>query len=488
MKQFKGEVKMSDEKNLEEQEYNPRKATLGEAIITFVLLIVIMSVSIIVFELDPHMPMFIGVIIAALMALKIGYKWDDIEQSMVKGITQALQSIMILAIIGVLVGVWIVGGIVPSMIYYGLMILKPSIFLVATVLVCSITSLATGSSWGTAGTMGIALMGVAQGMNIPAPVAAGAVISGAYFGDKMSPLSDTTNLAPAMAGTDVFTHVKAMMKPTVISYIITLVAFGIITTRYSGSGGDTTMITMLQEGMEDTFNISPILLLPPIIVIVSIALKTPALPGIVLGIISGAILGLILQPGIDFGDVLGAGMSGYVSETGVEALDSLLTAGGLEGMMFSISLTIIAMMFGGIAERTGQLEAIVNAVLKGVKSLTGLVTITILTGILSNATMPEQYISIVIPGRMYAPVYKERGYHPKLLSATLEGGGTVTSALIPWNTCGVYLQGVLKVDPLDYMPYAIFNITVPIVTIILTAIGQNVYYAKDDPDTIVEVD
>lgn len=430
------------------------------------------------------MPMFIGVIIAALMALKIGYKWNDIEGAMVKGITQALQSIIILAVIGILVGVWITAGVVPSMIYYGLMILKPSIFLVATVLVCSITSIATGSSWGTAGTMGIALMGIAQGMGIPPAVAAGAIISGAYFGDKMSPLSDTTNLAPAMAGTDVFTHIKAMFKPTIISYILTLIIFGILTAKYSGGITDTSEVTIIQEGLKDSFNISPFLLLPPIIVIVSIAFKIPALPGIGIGIIVAAIMAPIFQ-GVDLGVILTAGKDGYISETGVEALDSLLTAGGLMGMMSSISLTIIAMMFGGIAERTGQLEVIVHTILGRVKSVTGLVTSTIITGILSNVTMPEQYISIVVPGRMYAPVYRERGLHPKLLSSTLEASGTVTSALIPWNTCGVYLTGVLKVPTLKYAPFAVFNILMPIVTIILTAIGQNTFLIEDDPDTVI---
>lgn len=465
----------------------PRKATLGEAIITFGLLILVMSVSIIKFGADPHVPMFVGVILAALMALKIGYDWDTIEASMIKGITQALQSVIILAIIGILVGVWILSGVVPSMIYYGLNILSPSIFLVATVIIGSITSLATGTSWGTAGTMGIALMGIAHGMGIPAPITAGAVISGAYFGDKMSPLSDTTNLAPAMAGTDVFTHVKAMMKPTAVAYVISLILFGVFSAKFAKSGADTSAVATLQEGLQANFKISPILLLPPVIVIVSIAMKTPAIPGIVLGILSAAILAPIFQ-GSNLGELMTAGMDGYVSETGVEALDDLLTAGGLMGMMFSISLTILAMMFGGIAEETGQLEAIVNVVLKRVKSATGLVTATILTCFLSNATMPEQYISIVIPGRMYAPAYRDRGFHPKMLSATLEAGGTVSGALIPWNTCGVYLTGVLGVATTEYLPYAFFNLLMPIVTIILTAIGQNTFYAKDDPETIVHTE
>ncbi|MDO5038060.1 MAG: Na+/H+ antiporter NhaC, partial [Tissierellia bacterium] len=399
-------------------DYNPRKASLGEALVVFVILIAIMGVAIIKFEVDPHIPMFVGVIIASLMALKIGYTWEDIEQSMVFGITQALQSIMILAIIGILVGVWITSGVVPSMIYYGLMILKPSIFLVAAVLICSITSLATGTSWGTAGTMGIALMGIAHGMGIPAPVTAGAVISGAYFGDKMSPLSDTTNLAPAMAGTDVFTHVKAMAKPTGIAYVLTLIIFGVITAKYAGGQADTSGVIELQEGLGTSFNVSPLLLLPPVVVIVSIAFKMPAIPGITIGIIVAALMGPLFQGGLDLGGLFDAAMNGYLSETGIEAIDSLLSTGGLMSMMYSISLTILAMMFGGIAEKAGVLEVIVHTLLRGVKGLTGLVTATIFTAVLSNVTMPEQYISVVVPGRMYAPVYREKGYHPKLLSAT----------------------------------------------------------------------
>ena len=466
----------------------PRKAKLWEALTVFGGLVIIMCISILVFEIDPHIPMFIGVIFSAVMALLIGYRWSDIERAMVRGISQALPSVMILITIGILVGVWIATGVVPSMIYYGLNILKPSIFLVTTVLICSITSLATGSSWGTVGTMGIALMGIAQGMHIPAPVTAGAILSGAYFGDKMSPLSDTTNLAPAMAGTDVFTHVKAMMKPTIITYILTLIVFAVLTTKYSTGGADTSGITALQSGLEEAFHISPILLLPPVVVIVSIAFKMPALPGIVLGIIVASVIGPILQPTVDFGDILGSGMSGYVSNTGIEALDDLLTTGGLSNMMYSVSLTLIAMMFGGIAESTGQMEVIVNSFVRGIRSVTGLVVATLLTCLFSNATMPEQYISLVVPGRMFAPEYKRRGLHPKLLSSSLEASGTVTSALVPWNTCGAYMKSVLLVSPLAYLPFAVFNYLMPIVTIILTTIGQNVFYIKDDPGTVVDVE
>lgn len=459
------------QKNINKYEKELRKANFAEALFTFVSLTIIMFISIIKYEESPHIPMLIGVLIASLVALKIGYSWKFIENSMIKGISQAMQSIIILAIIGVLIGIWILAGVVPTMIYYGLMILKPSIFLVATVLITSITSLATGTSWGTAGTMGIALMGIASGLGIPAPVTAGAVLSGAYFGDKMSPLSDTTNLAPAMAGTDVFSHIKAMFKPTLIAYGLTLLIFGFLSLKYKGASADLSNVDVIAKGLKESFTISPVLLLAPLLVIISIAKKLPAVPGISLGIIIAAILGPIYQ-GVNFGDILSAGLNGYVSNTGLEAVDKLLTTGGLNNMMSSISLTIIAMMFGGIAEETGILEAIVKKFLHRVKSVVGLVISTILTCFFTNATMPEQYISIVVPGRMFKNEYKDRKIDPRLLSSTLESGGTVTSAMIPWNTCGTYMSTVLGVSTVHYLPFLFFNLLMPLVQIIITAIDE----------------
>ena len=461
-------------KDLNKYEKEVRKASFGEAIFTFLSLTIIMFISIIKYKESPHIPMLIGVLIASLVALKIGYSWKFIENSMIKGISQAMQSIIILAIIGVLIGVWILAGVVPTMIYYGLMILRPSIFLIATVIITSITSLATGTSWGTAGTMGIALMGIASGLGIPAPITAGAVLSGAYFGDKMSPLSDTTNLAPAMAGTDVFTHIKSMFKPTIIAYVLTLIIFGILSIKYKGSSADLSNVSVIAKGLKDNFTITPVLLLAPIVVIISIAKKLPAVPGITLGIIIAAFLGPIYQD-INFGDILSAGLNGFVSNTGLEAVDKLLTTGGLNNMMSSISLTIIAMMFGGIAEETGILEAIVKKFLHKVKSLVGLVISTILTCLFTNATMPEQYISIVVPGRMFKNEYKERNLDPVLLSSTLESGGTVTSAMIPWNTCGTYMSTVLGVSTVHYLPFLVFNLLMPLVQVIVVAIEANKY-------------
>lgn len=478
---------MNDEINLDKESNDEtenikemkkvKETKLIHSLITFAVLVAVMSVSIIIYGADPHVPMFVGVVAAACMALYLGYTWEVIETSMMDGVYRALQSIIILAIIGILIGVWIVGGIVPAMIYYGLKLLSPGMFLVATVLICSITSLATGTSWGTMGTMGLALMGIAHGLGIPAGVAGGAIISGAYFGDKISPLSDTTNLAPAMAGTDVFTHIKFMLQSTAVTYVITLVFFGVLSYHYSSSSAniDLSRVSQMSDGLAKAFNISPLLLLPPLIVIISMAFKVPAIPGITLGIITGAVMGMIMQgDSCSFGNIMDCGLNGFKSQIGVQSLDDLLSSGGLTKMMNSIALTIIAMMFGGIMEKTKQLEVVVRKLMSITNKPVGMVLMTEVTCVVSNATMPEQYISIVVPGRMYAPAYKSAGLHPKTLSNALESAGTVTSPLIPWNTCGVFIAGTLGITVSQYFPFAIFNYMMPIVCFIMAGLGMTV--------------
>ena len=465
-------------KELQQMEDNvkakePRAPKLYEAIATFLGLVVIMSVGIVVFEVSPHIPMFIGVIFASLMALRLGYKWDAVESMMITGISRAMQAILILMIVGMLVGAWILSGTIPTMIYYGLKLLSPSIFLVATVLICSVTSLATGTSWGTMGTMGLALMGIAAGLGVPVGPTAGAILSGAYFGDKLSPLSDTTNLAPAMAGTDVFSHVKFMMKATITAYVISLVFFGVYGFMHANNGhADTSQLDTLMNGIKDNFNVNPILLLPPLVVILAIALKMPAIPGITLGVIVAAVMAPIFQKDVTLGSILNSAMSGFTMESGIESLDNLLTKGGLMGMAESILMTMIAMMFGGIMEATGQLNVIINAITKYVKSGPALIGVTELTCIASNVTMPEQYISILVPGRMYAPAYRKAGMHPAALSNALESAGTVTSPLVPWNTCAIYIKKTLGIQSTAvYFPWAIFNLAMPVVTFLFAFVG-----------------
>ena len=461
-----------------------------EALLTLLVLVASLAIGIIKYGVDPHVPMFIGVVAAALMAMRLGYKWAEIEKSMLDGIYKALQSCCILIIVGILIGVWINAGVVPSMIYYGLKILHPAIFFIATVIICSITSLATGTSWGTMGTMGVAFMGIGYGLGMSQAMTAGAILSGAYFGDKMSPLSDTTNLAPAMAGTDVMSHVKAMLLPTAVTYGITLVAFGVLgAMQYHGGDADMSRVVEFSNALNSAnggvFNINPLLLLPPVIVIVAVAMKVPAIPGITLGIFAGAVLGIIFQGGACTpGTLFDFGINGYyfsdealamfdatLSEETAYTMTRLLESGGILGMMFSVSMTIIAMMFGGIMEYTHQLEVVVNQLKKLAKGPAGLVALTEVTCVISNATMPEQYISIVVPGRMYAEEYRKMGLHPTVLSSTLENAGTVTSALIPWNTCGVFIATTLNISVAQYIPFAFFNWMMPLAALIFAAVG-----------------
>lgn len=460
----------------------PRMPKVWEALITLVLLVAVLAVGIVIYGADVHVPMFVGVCVAAIMALYLGHKWEDIEKMMMDGIYKALQSICILIIVGILIGVWINAGVVPTMIYYGLQLMHPTIFFIATLLICSITSLATGTSWGTMGTMGVALMGIGFGLGMNPGMTAGAILSGAYFGDKMSPLSDTTNLAPAMAGTDVMSHVKAMMLPTAITYVICIIFFGVLgVTQYHGGDADMSRVTEFANALNvaqgGVFHVNPILLLPPVVVIVAVAMKMPAIPGITLGIFVGAIVGLIFQPGqCDPGTLFKYGMNGFefpeevdamlqasLSAETYETMNELLESGGILGMMNSVAMTIIAMMFGGIMEGTHQLEVIVNQLKKLAKGPAALVTLTEVTCVLSNMTMPEQYISIVVPGRMYAEEYRKMGLHPSVLSSALEGAGTVTSALVPWNTCGVYIRDTLNITVPEYGMFAMFNWLMPVI-------------------------
>jgi NhaC family Na+:H+ antiporter len=379
-----------------------------------------------------------------------------------------------------IIGTWIQSGIVPTIIYYGLQILSPGFFLVAACLLCCVVSLATGTSWGTAGTIGIALMGIGMGLGVPAPVTAGAIISGAYFGDKMSPLSDTTNLAPAMAGSTLFDHIRHMVYTTGVSLIIALIGFGVLGAGYAGQGFDASSVKEVTQLMADNFNINPLLLIVPILVFVMVAKKTPAVPGLFLGTVLGGVAAMIFQ-GASFANVLDAMQNGVVSETGNEVLDTLLTRGGYQSMMWTISLILAALTFGGVLEKTGMLEAIAKRVLGFAKSTGSLVTATIFTSIFTNVLAGDQYLSIVLPGKMYKEEYHKRGLAPRNLSRCLEDAGTLTSPLVPWNTCGATMSTYLGVPTIEYIPYCFLNLINPIVSIIFGFTGITIMKLEDDP-------
>ena len=442
-----------------------KKATLGHALIPMVFIIVALIVTMQFWGGDPHLPILFSAVVAAIVAIfGLGYTWKELEDGIVDTIKMSMQAILILMIIGMIIGTWILGGIVPTMIYYGLKILSPGIFLVATCILCSIVSLATGSSWTTAGTVGIALIGVGIGLGMNPGIVAGAIISGAYFGDKMSPLSDTTNLAPAMAGSTLFDHIRHMIFTTGPSLIIALILYGIIGMRYAGSELDTAAINEILVGIEANFNISLILLLAPVLVIVMVIFKVPAMPGLIGGTVLGALFAFLFQ-GAGMSAIVEAAHYGYYSETGVTVIDDLLSRGGLDSMMWTVSLILCAMSFGGVMEKSGMLEAIAESILKLAHGTGSLVLATIITIIAMNMMAGDQYLAIVIPGRMYRQVYADRGLHPKNLSRVLEDAGTLTSPLVPWNSCGLFMSGTLGVATLVYLPYCFLNLINPLVSI-----------------------
>ena len=449
-----------------------RNATLGEAIICILFLVFTLFISLIKLNLSAHIPLVLGSIFASSIAIiRLGFTWKELEEGILDTINNTMQAILILLIVGMLIGTWIISGIVPSMIYWGLNILSPGIFLVATTVICSIVSISTGSSWTTAGTIGIALLGIGSALGIPKEVIAGAIISGAYFGDKMSPLSDTTNLAPAMAGSNLFDHIKHMLYSTVPAMAISLVIYAFLGMKYAGHAIDTSQISQIQNALASSYNtLSPLLLLVPVIVIVLVILKVPAIPGLIIGTILGGLVAIFFQ-GASLQNVLEVAKVGYTSNSGMLFVDELLTRGGLNSMLDTVSLMLCALTLGGILEKTGMLEALARFILRFAKGTFGLVAATIFTCIGTNIAVADQYLAIVIPGSMYKEAFKKQGLDPKNLSRTLEDSATITSPLIPWNTCGAYMSATLAVNSFAFLPFAFFNIICPIVSLTLAATG-----------------
>lgn len=477
--------------------YKYDRPTLLQAFIPITFLIIALFINVRIFgdaSLDGsnQIILMLSAGVASLVALKLGIKWAEIRQGIVDSISSAMSSMIILLLIGTLAGTWLLSGIVPAMIYYGLQILNPTIFLVAACVVCAIVSVATGSSWTTSATVGIALVGIGTALGLPLGMVAGAIISGAYFGDKMSPLSDTTNLAPAMAGTDLFTHIKYMAFTTVPSISIALVIFLILGLV---KGGSTEVIDthIILEAIDSKFEINFFLFIVPVIMVILITKKMPAIPAITIGALLGAVFALIFQPELvqevaEFGDgVWEKGFVGVMTSmygsisiaTGNEVVDGLLQSGGMYGMLGTVWLILSAMIFGGVMERSGMLKRIAEGVISGINSAGALVATTAGTCIFFNITASDQYLAIVVPGRMYTDIYKEKGLAPENLSRTLEDSGTVTSALIPWNTCGAYHSQVLGVSTFAYLPFAFFNLISPFMTVFFAIFKIKVRMLKD---------
>ena len=475
------EIKIQDQKIQQN-----KNLSIWEALIPVIALIAMLAYNVYVFGDDAlsgsnQFVLLIGGVVAAIVGFRNKVSFQLMMDEVAENVKSTASAILILLMVGALAGTWLISGIIPSMIYYGLQVLNPTIFLVACLIICAVISVATGSSWTTAATVGIALIGIGGALDISLGMTAGAVLSGAYFGDKMSPMSDTTNLAPAMAGTDLFTHIKYMAYTTIPTFVITFIFFLILGFTQSATGEANT--SQMLADIDKAFNISPWLFLVPIVVVVLIIKKTPPLIALLAGTILGGIFALIFQPQVvaqvagveklDFNSAYKGVMTAITVDTSVptenEVLKDLFTAGGMKKMLGTIWLILCAMVFGGIMDAIGALAKISSFMLNLFDSVFGLFASTVCTCIGLNVTASDQYLALVVPGKMYAKAFEDKGLAPENLSRTLEDSGTVTSVLIPWNTCGAYHSGVLGVPVIDYAFYAMFNWLSPFMTLIFAA-------------------
>ncbi|WP_349351315.1 MULTISPECIES: Na+/H+ antiporter NhaC [unclassified Flagellimonas] len=463
-----------------------KELSIAEALIPVFALVAMLAYNVFVFGDDAlsgsnQFILLMGGAVAAIVGIFNKVSYEQMIAEVAENVRSTTGALLILLMVGALSGTWLVSGIIPAMIYYGLQILNPTIFLAASVIICAIISIATGSSWTTAATVGIALIGIGDALGISLGMTAGAVLSGAYFGDKMSPLSDTTNLAPAMAGGDLFSHIRYMTYTTVPTIVVTLIVFIIIGFTLDTSGVADT--SSLLNNIGSTFNINGWLFIVPLAVIGMIVKKAPPLMALLVGTLLGGLFALIFQPdivaNIGGGTALNfeTGYKGILNAITVDteiatsdpALNDLFSSGGMSGMLGTIWLIVCAMVFGGIMDGIGALERITESLLKLAKTTFGLFASTVGSCLALNVTASDQYLAIVVPGKMFAKAYEERGLAPENLSRSLEDSGTVTSVLVPWNTCGAYHSGVLGVGVGEYALYAIFNWLSPFMTLLFAA-------------------
>ena len=478
-----------------------RNISLGQALIPILVLIMLLGMNVYVFEADAtygsnQFALLFSAGVASILGLMNGVNFNQILDKIAQNIQSTTPAILILLLVGSLAGTWLLSGVVPVMIYYGLNILNPSIFFVASVLICIIVSLATGSSWTTSATIGIALIGIGNGLGLNPAITAGAVVSGAYFGDKMSPLSDTTNLASAIAGTNLNSHIKYMTITTVPTIIITLIIFLIIGMSVDSHGQVDKEI--IQNLIASNFNVSPWLFLVPLIVILAIFFKAPPLMALMIGTLLGGLAAVLLQQDLLLRITENESLSALeiyriiinsitvdtlipVEEVRLENgnlldLSGLFQQGGMAGMLGTIWLIICAMAFGGALDAIGALKRISEFFLSMFQSVFGLFASTVASAFALNITASDQYLTIVITGKMYQKAFEEKGLAPENLSRTLEDAGTVTSVLVPWNTCGAFHSKVLmgEAGNMSFVPYAFFNYLSPFMTLIVAAIGYKI--------------
>lgn len=479
---------------------SPREPSLLQALTPLLFLVLALVCAVYLYADDAsfganQVGLMLASGVAALVGLRNRIPWQDIQDSLVQGVSLAVVPIFILLSVGALIGTWILSGTVPMLIVYGLQIMHPAYFYPAACVICAIVALSIGSSWTVAGTLGVALIGVAQGMDMSLPITAGAVISGAYFGDKMSPLSDTTIIAPAAAGAELFAHIRHLTWTTFPSFAVALVGFGVVVLGHDGSTGGG-QFGDLPGLLADHYNLGWHLLIPLLVVFALAMLRFPAYPAILLGALLGGVFAVLFQPELVvaladnpeiprpmalLSGAWKALFEGYQSATGNAAVDDLLSRGGMISMLNTVWLIICALGFGAVMEKTGLLERMIRSVLARAKSAGSLIAATIGTAFGTNVVAADQYMALVLPGRLYQPEFRRRGLEPVNLSRALEDGGTITSPLVPWNTCGAYMAATLGVATLDYLPYAFFNLAGPLVALVMAYTGFRILRMPEQP-------
>ncbi|ACB86191.1 Na+/H+ antiporter NhaC [Natranaerobius thermophilus] len=474
---------MSDNKeNVQEQEEQQVKIkpTPAQAFTPMIALIVLIFFSAIILEVDIHIPLFISTIIAAVVAVAwMGHDWETVQEGILKGINFALGAVIILAIVGILIGSWIEGGVVPTIVYYGLQLLSPQIFLVATLVISAVVSVFTGSSWSSIATIGLALSGIGHGMGMPPAMTVGAIVSGAYFGDKLSPLSDTTVVASSTAGVNIYDHIKHMLYVSVPAFVISGILFGILGLRFAEEEMDYDQIGELTGTIAEHFNVGPLMFLPIVAVLIMILFRVPPIPALTGGCILGLIWALVFQ-GSGLADVFSAMNYGYVMDTGIEIVDELFTAGGLQSMMWTISLILVALAYGGIVEHTRMMEVMLEKILTVATTHKRLSIAAHVSTLIFILTVNSHYLTHVLTCRSYKHAFEEKGLHPKNVSRISEAWGTLPSSLIPWGPCGAFVYGTLGVYPFDYLPFAFFILIAMALSFIYGLTGFSMHKLDDE--------
>ncbi|MFC1284043.1 Na+/H+ antiporter NhaC [Bacillus paralicheniformis] len=434
------------------------------------------------FDLPIQLALFISWFLVILLGLRLGHRYEDLQKSITNGISNGLEAILILIAVGALIGTWIAGGVVPTLIYYGLEFIHPSIFLLATLIICSITSVATGTSWGTVGTAGIAMMAIGEGLGLPLPLVAGAVLSGAYFGDKLSPLSDSTVLASSLSKVEVITHVRAMLYLSVPAYLITAVLFTITGFIYGSKNVDLQKVEFLKTSLQNTFDIHIWMLVPAVIVIVLLAMRKPSVPTIAIGALLGAIWAAVFQ-GMNFADALGTAYDGFSIDTGIKFMDELLNRGGIQGMLGSVVVIILGLGFGGLLEHLGVLKVIVSKFQQKLTSAGNVTFSTIIVAFLANVFGCAMYVSLILTPKIMEKSYDKLGIDRRVLSRNAEVGGTMTSGMVPWSDNGIYMAGILGVSTFSYLPFMWLSFVSIGLAILYGYTGKFIWYTdkKDSP-------